>query len=176
MGTQLPPRRGNGHIDPAPHGKGYSSPLPLLGSCLLWPNGWMDQDATWYEVGLGPGAIVLDGDPAPPPRKGAQQPPLLLDFSAHCSGTVPHISTCWALVKTQIHVIIYCIGARHYAQMCYCCCIVINSLHLLLHLLDLNTLFVVVRLPLCFLLSCSLIYLCAQFFLYQASCSTTNTA
>jgi len=29
------------------------------------------------EVGLGPGDIVLDEDPAPPPRKGAQQPPLL---------------------------------------------------------------------------------------------------
>jgi len=28
------------------------------------------------EVGLGPGHIVLDGDPAPP-WKGAQQPPLL---------------------------------------------------------------------------------------------------
>ena len=27
------------------------------------------------EVGLGPSDIVLDGDPAPPPRKGAQQPP-----------------------------------------------------------------------------------------------------
>ena len=22
---------------------------PLLGPCLLWPNVWMDQDATWYE-------------------------------------------------------------------------------------------------------------------------------
>jgi len=27
------------------------------------------------EVDLGPGRIVLDGDPAPPPAKGAQQPP-----------------------------------------------------------------------------------------------------
>jgi len=27
------------------------------------------------EVGLGPGDIVLDGDPAPPPNKGAQQLP-----------------------------------------------------------------------------------------------------
>jgi len=27
------------------------------------------------EVDLGPGQIVLDGDPAPPPPKGAQQPP-----------------------------------------------------------------------------------------------------
>jgi len=29
------------------------------------------------EVALGPGDIVLDRDPAPPPQKGAQQPPTL---------------------------------------------------------------------------------------------------
>ena len=29
------------------------------------------------EVGLGPGDIVLDGDPAPPPCKWAEQPPQL---------------------------------------------------------------------------------------------------
>ena len=34
---------------------------------VLWPNSWMDQDASWY------GDIVLDGDPAPPPER-AQQP------------------------------------------------------------------------------------------------------
>ena len=22
--------------------------LPIFGPCLLWPNGWMDQDDTWY--------------------------------------------------------------------------------------------------------------------------------
>jgi len=21
--------------------------LPIFGPCLLWPNGWIDQDATW---------------------------------------------------------------------------------------------------------------------------------
>jgi len=21
---------------------------PVFGSCLLWPNGWMDEDVTWY--------------------------------------------------------------------------------------------------------------------------------
>ena len=21
---------------------------PISGPCLLWPNGWMDEDATWY--------------------------------------------------------------------------------------------------------------------------------
>jgi len=43
---------------------------PILGPCLLWPNGWMDQDALGMEVDLGPGNIVLDGDPAPLPKKG----------------------------------------------------------------------------------------------------------
>ena len=35
--------------DPAPHQKkGHSTPHSIFGPCLLWPNGWMDQDATWY--------------------------------------------------------------------------------------------------------------------------------
>jgi len=32
---------------------------------VLWPNGWMDQDATWYG-----GKIVLGGDPALPTERG----------------------------------------------------------------------------------------------------------
>ena len=49
-----------------------SRPCPVCYVGVLWPNGWMDQDATALgtEVGLGPGHIVSDGDPAPP--KGAQ--------------------------------------------------------------------------------------------------------
>jgi len=37
----------DGHPAPPPHGKGHCS-TPILGSCLLWPDGCMDQDATWY--------------------------------------------------------------------------------------------------------------------------------
>jgi len=51
---------------------------------LLWPNGWMTRG---IEVGLGPGHIVLDGDPAPP-QKGAQPPPhyqLCLPQKGHSS-------------------------------------------------------------------------------------------
>ena len=33
------------------------------------------------ELGLGPGDFVLDGDPTPPPQKGAEPPPT--KFSAH---------------------------------------------------------------------------------------------
>ena len=110
---------------PAPPQKGGGAPPqfsvhPFL-SFLLWPNGWMHQDATWYggrpqpmgvcviwgpstplqkggrapqfsayvycgqmagwikmalgmEVSLGPGHIVLDGDPAPPSPKRRQSP------------------------------------------------------------------------------------------------------
>ena len=112
-------------------------------SCLsvLWPNGWMDQDVTWYrdrpqprphcvqlapssphtpervtaaplprhfsahvccgqtagciriplciEVGLDPGDIVLDGDPAPfPHRKGTAA----RQFSAHFALALSPIS------------------------------------------------------------------------------------
>jgi len=41
---------------------------PMLWDRLFVMIGWMDQDAAWplgVEVGLGPGDIVLDGDPTP---------------------------------------------------------------------------------------------------------------
>jgi len=64
-----------------------SSPLPkkaqppIFVPCLLWRNGWIDQGTTWYgdRLGLGPDHIVLDGDPAPPPKKGHSPP----HFSAY---------------------------------------------------------------------------------------------
>jgi len=35
--------------DPAPPTQRGTAVLPnFFGSCLLWPNGCMDQDATWY--------------------------------------------------------------------------------------------------------------------------------
>jgi len=68
LGTQV--GLGPGHIvldgNPAPLPKRGRSP-PIFGLCLLWPNGWMDQDATWYGGSLVPSDIVLDGDPAPSP-------------------------------------------------------------------------------------------------------------
>jgi len=78
--------------DPAPPPrKRGGAPSPISGPCLLWPNGWMDQDGTWHGGGpwsrphcarWGPGSppqiwgqspqfvqtTVLDGDPYPPPK------------------------------------------------------------------------------------------------------------
>jgi len=51
--------------------------------CLLWPNGWMDEDATWYGSRPRPRPhsthIVLDGVPALR-ETGTAAPPL---FSVH---------------------------------------------------------------------------------------------
>ena len=57
----------------------------------------MDQDTVWYGgIGLGQADIVLDRDPVPP-RQGAQQPHPL--FGLLCSGTVAHLSKCWARIR-----------------------------------------------------------------------------
>jgi len=61
---------------PAPLSKGAQP--PIFCPCLLWPNGWMDQDATLYEgrhrprphcVRCGPGSPPLPSkrDTAPSP-------------------------------------------------------------------------------------------------------------
>ena len=44
------------------------------------------------EVDLSPGHIVLDGGPAPPPAKGAQQPPSFRPMSI--VAMVAHLSYC----------------------------------------------------------------------------------
>jgi len=79
LGTEV--GLGPGYIvldgDPAPP-KGAQP--TIFGPCLLWPNGWMDQDAIlygcrpwpmWHCVRCGPG----------PPRKGAQQPQFSANFA-----------------------------------------------------------------------------------------------
>jgi len=59
--------------DPSPPIGGGTA--PIFGLCLMSPNGWMDQDATFgTEVVLGPGEIVLDGELALPKR--GHSPPI----------------------------------------------------------------------------------------------------
>jgi len=44
---------------------------PIFGPCLLWPNGWMDQDATWYGSKPQPRRRFVRRSCTPAP-KGAQ--------------------------------------------------------------------------------------------------------
>ena len=62
-----------------PFPKVWRSP-PIFGPYLLRLNGSIDQDATWYGGRTRPSDFMLDGDPAPLPKKGAEPPP---QFSAH---------------------------------------------------------------------------------------------
>ena len=65
----------------------YKTVRPMLSDCcsvcltvcdvgVLSPNAWMIKMKVGIEVELGIGHTVLDGDPALPPRKRAQQPPI----------------------------------------------------------------------------------------------------
>jgi len=65
-GVAAPPKRG-------------TAPLPIFSSCLLWPNGWMDEDATWYGSRPRPRPHCIRRGPSSS-RKGHSGPPL---FSAH---------------------------------------------------------------------------------------------
>jgi len=64
---------------PAPTKKGHMTDPPLFGPRLLWPNGWVDQDATWQRGRPRPRPHCVRWDPAPPPKRGHSFPL----FSAH---------------------------------------------------------------------------------------------
>ena len=44
--------------------------LPQNGLFLLWPNGWMHQDATWYGGRPQPRRLCVRWGPSPLPKKG----------------------------------------------------------------------------------------------------------
>ena len=58
------------------------------------------------EVGLGAGDSVLDGDPAPPPQKGAQQLPPL--FGPLCSDVVAISATAQLLYLVLLFCVFIC--------------------------------------------------------------------
>jgi len=60
--------------DPALTPKGVEPPSPIFGPFLLWPNGWMHQDATWYGCRPQPRALCVRWGPSSSLPKGAQPP------------------------------------------------------------------------------------------------------
>jgi len=92
---------------PLPEGGGHrgdtATPPPIFGPCLLWPNGWMEKDATWYEGrGRAMRHCVRRGLPT---RKGqVQQPPSFGPMSI--VATVAHLSCCSAHVCNLLHQIL----------------------------------------------------------------------
>jgi len=58
-----------GDPDPPPK-RGVHSPSPIFRTCLLWPNGWMDQDVTWHGGRPWPRRLCVRWGPSPPPKRG----------------------------------------------------------------------------------------------------------
>ena len=59
--------------------KGGGVPSPIFGPILLWPNGWMHQDAAWNGCRPQPRGLCVRWRPSPPSPKGAGAP----KFSVH---------------------------------------------------------------------------------------------
>jgi len=64
---------------------------PVCDVGVFWPNGWMDQDATWYGGGPRPRPHCVRWGPSSSPSKRGHSSPHL---SAHvyCGQTVAHLS------------------------------------------------------------------------------------
>ena len=63
--------------DPAPPPKKGTEP-PVLGPCVLWPNGWMHQDATWYGGSPQLKRLCVRWGPSSPSQKGDRAPQFLV--------------------------------------------------------------------------------------------------
>jgi len=60
----------------------------VFGPCLLWPNGWMDQAASWYGGRPRPRPCCVRWGPISP-QKGAQQAPNF--WPVYCGQTAGRI-------------------------------------------------------------------------------------
>jgi len=84
-----------GHIaldgDPAPPPLKGTRP-PVFGRCLLWPNGWMDEDATWYGSRPQPRPHCVRQGPNSLRERGTAASPSFWRMSV--VATVAHLSYC----------------------------------------------------------------------------------
>ena len=83
--------------DPAVPKRGTS---PIFGPCLLWPNGWMDQDAT-----------------SPLPRKGHSNPPLFGPYLCLLWPQSPISATAELLSVFLLSIFFLTLNRLQYANM-----------------------------------------------------------
>jgi len=73
--------------DPAPTEGDAAAPPPTFGPCLLWPNKWMDRDATWHEGRLRPRRHCVRWGPSSFLREKAETAELLLPVCTFSTGS-----------------------------------------------------------------------------------------
>jgi len=89
-----------GHIvldgDPAPPEKRGTTAPHFRPMIIVAPNGWMDQDATWYGGRPRPRRHCVRLGPGTPAENRHSNPPRLAHV--YCGQTVSYLSNCCALV------------------------------------------------------------------------------
>ena len=60
---------------------------PIIGPCLLWPNGWMDQDSTWHGGRPRPQPHCVRWGPSSSPSKKVSQQPHHFLAHVYCDQT-----------------------------------------------------------------------------------------
>jgi len=99
----------------APSPKMGTAPRPIFGPCLLWPNGWMDEDATWYGSRPRPRPLGIRRVPSYP-RKGHSSPPLF----------GPCLLWPWSPISTTAELVFVVLHGYHIDFLVVCsikCCI-----------------------------------------------------
>jgi len=91
MGTQLPFRKG-------------TQPPPIFGQCPLWPNGWMDEDATWYGSRPWPRPHCIRRVPSCTRKMHSSPPPLFSDHVYCGHGRPSQLYTAELLFKLFVSV------------------------------------------------------------------------
>jgi len=91
---------GPGHIvldgNLLPFPKKGTQPPTIFGPCMLWPNGWMDQNATWYKDRPRPRPHCVTWGPSSPSHKGHSPqniwPMSIVARRSPISATAEHLS------------------------------------------------------------------------------------
>ena len=90
---------------PSPSPKRGRSP-PIFSPCLMWPNGCMDQDATWYGGRPWPRRhCVRWGPSSPSPKRGPSPRPNFRHMSIvakRLDASRWHLAWRWALVQATL--------------------------------------------------------------------------
>jgi len=67
--------------DPVPSPqKGGGTHSQIFDPCLLWPNGWMDQDGTWHGGRPQPRQLCVRWGPSPLPKRDRRPSPIFGPF------------------------------------------------------------------------------------------------
>jgi len=85
--------------DPAPSPKGCGAPFPIFDPFLLWLNGWMHQDTTWYGGRPQPRGLCVRWGPSQPPKFSAHV------YYSYCDFVRTLYSRYW-FVQVQVQVLV----------------------------------------------------------------------